>query len=486
MAHGAASAGASPSSVQDERPRREYIIATLAPLSTEFKVSNQAFDLISIGGGSGGLACAQRAAEYGAKTAVIESHRLGGTCVNVGCVPKKVMWNAASVALSLADAGDYGFDVQVGDNDWSVLKHKRDAYIVRLNGIYARNLAAKGVVHVPGAAHFIDAHTVEVNGERMTAPHIVVATGGVPIVPALPGAELGITSDGFFALERRPQRVAIIGSGYIACELAGAFHELGSQVELFIRKDHLLRHFDVMLGKSLMREMRAEGMTIHEHVVPKSVTEKSGLKTLVAADGREFEAYDSLLWAIGRSANVAQLDLRRAGVKFDASNFIVTDEFQNSNVPGVYAIGDVTGRAALTPVAIAAGRRLSDRLFNGETERRLDYDNIATVVFTHPPIGTVGMTEREARAKYGDAAKVYVADFTPMYHALTTRKTHTDMKLVCVGPEQKIVGCHVIGAGADEMMQGFAVAIRMGATKRDFDDTVAIHPTSSEELVTMR
>ena len=486
MAHGAASAGASPSSVQDERPRREYIIATLAPLSTEFKVSNQAFDLISIGGGSGGLACAQRAAEYGAKTAVIESHRLGGTCVNVGCVPKKVMWNAASVALSLADAGDYGFDVQVGDNDWSVLKHKRDAYIVRLNGIYARNLAAKGVAHVPGAAHFIDAHTVEVNGERMTAPHIVVATGGVPIVPALPGAELGITSDGFFALERRPQRVAIIGSGYIACELAGAFHELGSQVELFIRKDHLLRHFDVMLGKSLMREMRAEGMTIHEHVVPKSVTEKSGLKTLVAADGREFAAYDSLLWAIGRSANVAQLDLRRAGVKFDAGNFIVTDEFQNSNVPGVYAIGDVTGRAALTPVAIAAGRRLSDRLFNGETERRLDYDNIATVVFTHPPIGTVGMTEREARAKYGDAAKVYVADFTPMYHALTTRKTHTDMKLVCVGPEQKIVGCHVIGAGADEMMRGFAVAIRMGATKRDFDDTVAIHPTSSEELVTMR
>src|SRR5450631_3991425 len=406
MAHGAASAGASPSSVQDERPRREYIIATLAPLSTEFKVSNQAFDLISIGGGSGGLACAQRAAEYGAKAAVIESHRLGGTCVNVGCVPKKVMWNAASVALSLADAGDYGFDVQVGDNDWSVLKHKRDAYIVRLNGIYARNLAAKGVAHVPGAAHFIDAHTVEVNGERMTAPHIVVATGGVPIVPALPGAELGITSDGFFALERRPQRVAIIGSGYTACELAGAFHELGSQVELFIRKDHLLRHFDVMLGKSLMREMRAEGMTIHEHVVPKSVTEKSGLKTLVAADGREFAAYDSLLWAIGRSANVAQLDLRRAGVKFDAGNFIVTDEFQNSNVPGVYAIGDVTGRAALTPVAIAAGRRLSDRLFNGETERRLDYDNIATVVFTHPPIGTVGMTEREARAKYGDAAKV--------------------------------------------------------------------------------
>src|ERR1700736_5418412 len=278
----------------------------------EFTVSTQAFDLIGIGAGSGGLACAQRAGEYGAKGAVIESHRLGGTCVNVGCVPKKVMWNAASVALSLADADDYGFDVEVRDNDWTVLKEKRDAYITRLNGIYARNLSAKGVTLVRGSARFIDSHTVEVGGARMTAPHIVIATGGMPIVPDLPGAALGITSDGFFALERRPQRVAIVGSGYVACELAGAFHELGSQVELFIRKDHLLTHFDVMLGKSLMRETRARGMTIHEHVVPAAVKEQSGLKTLVATDGREFAGFDVLLWAIGRSANVARLDLRVA------------------------------------------------------------------------------------------------------------------------------------------------------------------------------
>ncbi|MDB6086302.1 MAG: glutathione reductase, partial [Gammaproteobacteria bacterium] len=402
------------------------------------------------------------------------------------CVPKKVMWNAASVASTLADAADYGFDLTAGDNDWAVLKRKRDAYILRLNGIYARNLSAKGVTHIQGTAKFIDAHTVEVNGERLTAPHIVIATGGVPTVPDLPGAELGITSDDFFTLEQRPPRVAVIGSGYIATELAGAFHELGSQVELFIRKDHLLTHFDAMLGKSLMRETRAQGMTIHDHVVPAGVRDQAGLRTLVAADGREFAGFDVLLWAIGRSANVAGLDLSRAGVEVDEGNFVVTDEFQNTNLPGVYAIGDVTGRAALTPVAIAAGRRLSDRLFDGKTDRRLDYGLIATVVFTHPPIGTVGMSEREARAKYGDAVKVYVADFTPMYHALTTRKTHTDMKLVCLGPEQKIIGCHVIGTGADEMMQGFAVAIRMGATKRDFDDTVAIHPTSSEELVTMR
>src|SRR5450755_3097145 len=405
MAHGAASAGASPSSVQDERPRREYIIATLAPLSTEFKVSNQAFDLISIGGGSGGLACAQRAAEYGAKTAVIESHRLGGTCVNVGCVPKKVMWNAASIALSLADASDYGFDVAVGGNDWGALKRGRDAYVVRLNGIYERNLAAKGVTLVRGFARFIDAHTVEVNGVRMKAPHIVIASGGFPAVPRLPGAERGITSNGFFALERRPHRVAIAGSGYIACELAAAFHELGSRVELFIRKDRLLGHFDAMLGASLMREMRALGMIVRPHVVPAAVREQSDLKTLVAADGREFSGFDCLLWAVGRRANVAHLDLSSAGVSLDANGFIVTDDFQNTGVAGVYAIGDVTGRAALTPVAIAAGRRLSDRLFGGKAERHLRYDMIPTVIFTHPPIGTVGLSENEANMRYGDAVK---------------------------------------------------------------------------------
>ena len=449
-------------------------------------MSDEAFDLISVGGGSGGLACAQRAAEYGAKVAVIESHRLGGTCVNVGCVPKKVMWNAASVALGLADALDYGFNLATGEHDWTVLKRKRDAYVLRLNAIYERNLAAKGVTYIRGAARFMDKGTVLVNGRRMSARHMVIATGGKAIVPALPGAEQGITSDGFFSLEQRPKRVAIVGSGYVACELAGAFHELGSEVELFIRKDHLLTSFDAMLGKSLMREMAEQRMTIHQHVVPASVREHSGLKTLTTADGRDFPGFDCLLWAVGRSANIAGLDLENAGVAVDDSDFVVTDGFQNTNVPGVYAIGDVTGRAALTPVAIAAGRRLSDRLFGNKTDRRLEYSMIPTVVFTHPPIGTVGASEAEARAHYGDAVKVYVADFTPMYHALTTRKTHTDMKLVCVGPEQKIVGCHIIGTGADEMLQGFAVAIRMGATKQDFDDTVAIHPTSAEEMVTMR
>jgi glutathione reductase (NADPH) len=449
-------------------------------------VSEQAFDLISIGGGSGGLACAQRAAEYGAKAAVIEPHRLGGTCVNVGCVPKKVMWNASSVALSLHDASDYGFEAKVGESDWAELKRKRDAYVLRLNGIYERNLSAKGVAYVRGSARFVDAHTVLVNGQRFSARHVVIATGGKAMQPHIPGAALGISSDGFFELESRPQRVAVVGSGYIACELAASFRELGSHVEQFMRKDRLLTNFDVMLGKSLMREARAQGMIIHERAIPAAVRAVSGKKTLVTEDGREFAGFDCVLWAIGRDANLAGLALEASGVATDSAGFISTDEFQNTNAAGVYAIGDVTGRAALTPVAIAAGRRLSDRLFGGQPQRHLDYNLIPTVIFTHPPIGTVGATEAEARAQYGDAVKVYVADFTPMYHALTTRKTHTDMKLVCVGPEQRIVGCHILGLGADEMLQGFAVAIRMGATKTDFDDTVAIHPTSAEELVTMR
>src|ERR1700730_12128461 len=402
----------------------------------EFTVSTQAFDLITIGGGSGGLACAQRAAEYGVKAVVIESHRLGGTCGDLRSVPKKVMGNAASVALSLADARDYGFDVDVGDNDWTVLKEKRDAFIARLNGIYARNLSAKGVTLVRGSARFVDSHTVEVGGARLTAPHIVVATGGMPIVPDLPGAGLGITSDGFFALERRPQKVAIAGSGYVACELAGAFHELGSQVDLFIRKDHVLTHFDGMLGRSLMREMRAEGMTVHEHVIPAAIQGQSSLKTLMAADGREFAGFDAVLWAIGRGPNVAGLDLRIAGVRQGGDDFIMTDEFQNTNVPGVYAIGDVTCRAQLTPVAIAAGRRLSDRLFNGEADRHLDYENIPTVIFGRPPLGTVGLSESAARERYGaHNVKVFRSSFVALYNALTTSKPRSEVKLVTAGAE---------------------------------------------------
>ncbi len=444
------------------------------------------FDLLVIGGGSGGLAHAQRAAEYGVKAAVIESGPLGGTCVNVGCVPKKVMWYAAHQAHAFHHAADYGFDVQVGGHDWRGLKARRDAYIERLNGIYGRNLDNRGVSYIAGRARFVDAHTLDVDGRTYNADRIVIATGGRPMVPQIPGAELGITSDGFFELEDRPQRVLIAGSGYIAVELAGVFNALGSDVQLVVRKESVLRSFDSMLSTELMAAMDKNGIELETGVIPQSVEQTADGLVLHAEDGRTFGPVDCLLWAIGRSPNTETLDTAAAGVEQDQDGFIPTDDFQQTNVENIYALGDVTGRAALTPVAIAAGRRLADRLDGGMEGRHLEYNLIPTVIFSHPTIGTVGLTEKEARAEYGDDVKVYESGFIGMYYALGTNKQRSVMKLVTVGKDERVVGCHVIGEGADEMMQGFAVAMRMGATKKDFDDTVAIHPTSSEELVTMR
>jgi glutathione reductase (NADPH) len=445
------------------------------------------YDLIVIGGGSGGLACAQRAAEHGARALLVESHRLGGTCVNVGCVPKKVMWNAAEVAHSLYDARDYGFDATPAGHDWAQLRHKRDEYILRLNGIYERNLANRKVTLLRGHARFASHDTIEVDGQACSADHIVIATGGRPMVPDIPGAELGITSDGFFELAQRPNAVAIVGSGYVATEFAGVFSALGTYTTLILRRERLLRDLDASLGDALMKIMRDEGVEIATTAVPAALArDAQGMLELTMTDGRQIGGFDVVIWAIGRDPATEDLGLAAAGLETDAEGYVPTDAFQQTSVPGIYAIGDVTGRVALTPVAIAAGRRLADRLFNGQRERKLDYDNIPTVVFSHPPIGTVGLSEAEARERHGDTVRVYTSSFVPMYHAMTTRKPRTEMKLVTVGAEQRIVGLHVIGAGADEMLQGFAVAIRIGATKRDFDDTVAIHPTSAEEFVTMR
>ena len=447
---------------------------------------SDAYDLLVIGGGSGGLAHAQRAAEYGANAAVVEYGPLGGTCVNVGCVPKKVMWYAAHHAHSLHHLADYGFDVEVNGHDWAGLKRRRDAYVARLNGIYEKNLDRRGVTYLAGHARFIDAHTVDIDGTRVAADRIVIATGGRPTVPDVPGAELGITSDEFFDLPERPQRVLVAGSGYIAVELAGVFNALGSNVQLLVRKDSVLREFDSMLSKELIDAMDHEDIDLVTRVVPKSVERTDDGLVLHAEDGRTFGPVDSVLWAIGRSPNTASLDADKAGIEMDESGFIPTDKFQKTNVDNIFALGDVTGRAALTPVAIAAGRRLADRLYGGMEGRHLEYELIPTVIFSHPTIGTVGLTEDEARELYGDAVKVYTTGFTGMYYALGANKKRSVMKLITAGEDEKVVGCHVIGEGADEMLQGFAVAMRMGATKRDFDDTVAIHPTSAEELVTMR
>jgi glutathione reductase (NADPH) len=444
------------------------------------------YDFIAIGGGSGGLASAQRAAEYGARTAVIEPGRLGGTCVNVGCVPKKLMWTAATFADALEDAKGYGFEVAAHGHDWPRLKAARDAYVARLNGIYAANLEKRRVAWLKGAARFLDAHTLSVGDEVVTAPHIVIASGGRPAVPELPGAELGISSDGFFELAARPENVAVVGSGYIAAELAGVFAALGSRVTSFVRHDRLLRNFDVMLSAALGREMAAQGIELVPHAVPASLARTAAGLELRLADDRAFGGFDCVLWAIGRRPASDRLGLDRAGVALYDDGVVIADKYQNTNVAGVYAIGDVTGREALTPVAIAAGRRLADRLLGGQSERHLDYELVPTVIFSHPPIGSVGLTEAAARELYGEAVRTYTAGFVPMHHALTEAKRRVEMKLVCSGPEERIVGLHVIGHGADEMLQGFAVAVKMGARKRDFDDTVAIHPTVAEEFVTLR
>lgn len=444
------------------------------------------YDLLVIGGGSGGLAHAQRAAEYGAQVAVIESGPLGGTCVNVGCVPKKVMWYAADEAFRFSHAADYGFDIDVRGHDWAGLKKRRDAYIARLNGIYEKNLDRRSVTYIPGQARFKDAHTVLVGEREIRAERVSIATGGYPLLPDIPGAEYGITSDGFFELEERPQRVLIAGSGYIAVELAGIFAMLGSDTTLVVRKDSILREFDSMLGAELMAAKQEYGVDIQTGVVPASVIKNDAGLTLLADDGREFGPVDCILWAIGRAANTNGLHLDAAGVETDEWGFIPVDKYQQTNVSHIHALGDVTGAAALTPVAIAAGRRLADRLYGGMEGRYLDYNLIPTVVFSHPTIGTIGLTEDQARHKYGDELKIYRSQFNAMYYALGEVKQRTTMKLLCAGAEEKIVGCHIIGEGADEMLQGFAVAIRMGATKEDFDNTIAIHPTSAEELVTMR
>lgn len=453
--------------------------------TTEKSVTDN-FDLLVIGGGSGGLASAQRAAEYGATVAVVEYGPLGGTCVNVGCVPKKVMWYAAQHAHQLHHAPDYGFDATVNGHDWAALKSRRDAYVKRLNGIYSKNLDTRGVTLINGGARFVDAHTVQVGDRQYTAERIFVATGGRPIVPDIPGAELGITSDGFFELEERPQRVLIAGSGYISVELAGVLNGLGSETQVVVRKEGVLRSFDKMLSAELMDAMRNSGIALDTGVVPESLQQTEDGIVMNAQDGRSFGPVDAVIWAVGRSPNTDTLDTANAGVHRDDNGFLPTDEYQRTNVDTVFALGDVTGREALTPVAIAAGRRLADRLYGGMDDRHLEYRTIPTVIFSHPPIGTVGMTEDEARVEFGDDIKVYTSGFTGMYYALGDDKQRSVMKLITSGAEERVIGCHVIGDGADEMLQGFAVAIRMGATKADFDDTVAIHPTSAEELVTMR
>ncbi|GIU25618.1 glutathione-disulfide reductase [Shewanella schlegeliana] len=449
----------------------------------------QHFDYICLGAGSGGIASANRAAMRGAKVLLIEAKELGGTCVNVGCVPKKVMWYGAQVAEAMhLYAKDYGFDVTVNKFDWSTLIASREAYIGRIHGSYDRGLESNGVTLVRGYGRFVDSHTIEVNGEHYTADNILIATGGAATIPNIPGAEYGIDSDGFFALAEQPKRVAVIGAGYIAVEVAGVLQALGSDTHLFVRKHAPLRNFDPMLSEALMESMATDGPTLHTHSTPESVTKNSdGSLTLKIENGESYDI-DCLIWAIGRHPSTGNIGLENTKVELDAKGYVITDEQQNTTDTGIYCVGDImAGGVELTPVAVKAGRLLSERLFNGMTDAKMDYSCIPTVVFSHPAIGTMGLTEPEANAQYGeDNVTVYTSGFTSMYTAVTSHRQACKMKLVCAGDEQKVVGIHGIGYGMDEILQGFGVAMKMGATKADFDAVVAIHPTGAEEFVTMK
>ena len=446
------------------------------------------YDYIVIGGGSGGIASANRAAMHGAKVILFEGKEVGGTCVNVGCVPKKVMWYGAQVAETLHRyAGEYGFDVTINKFDFATLKANRQAYIDRIHGSYERGFDSNGVERVYEYARFVDPHTVEVAGERYTAPHILIATGGHALYPNIPGSEYGITSDGFFELDEVPKRTAVIGAGYIAVEVAGVLNALGSDTHLFVRKDRPLRTFDKDIVDVLVDEMAKSGPTLHTHANATEVVKNADDSLTISFDNGETITVDCLIWAIGRAANTSGFGLEKTGVKLTEKGTIYSDEFENTSVPGIYALGDVTGKLDLTPVAVKAGRQLSERLFNNKADAKLDYTDVATVVFSHPVIGSVGLTEEKAIDKYGAKnIKVYKSSFTPMYTALGDNRQPSTMKLVTLGEDEKIIGLHGIGYGVDEMIQGFSVAIKMGATKADFDNTVAIHPTGSEEFVTMR
>jgi len=447
-------------------------------------MNTTSFDLLVIGGGSGGLAVAEKAAQFGKRVALVESWKLGGTCVNNGCVPKKVMWYAAHLAHAVDDASDFGIEVQRGATDWHKLVSGRENYITNINNFWDGYVKDLDITHIQGMAKFVDHKLVEVDGQQYTAEHIVIATGGEPIVPPVPGADLGITSDGFFQLTEQPKRVAVIGGGYIGVELGGMLRALGSDVTLVTLDDRILNLFDPMISEILHDEMVKQGIEVHTdfQVTGLSSTE-SGIH--VNSPDMDLKDFNEVIWAVGRRPNTAKLSLDKSGIESLKNGIIPVDEFENTKVEGIYAIGDITGRVQLTPVAIAAGRRLAERLFDNQSERKMDYENIPSVVFSHPPIATVGLTEQQAMEKYCGIT-IYQSDFTPMRYALSDHGTTTALKLICAEQEEKVVGIHIIGDSADEMMQGFAVAVKMGATKADFDNTVAIHPGSAEELVTMK
>ncbi|KAI5964300.1 GLR1 [Candida pseudojiufengensis] len=490
----------------------------MAPTNTQ---SLKNFDYLVIGGGSGGVASARRAAKYGAKVLLIESNfnKLGGTCVNVGCVPKKVMWYASDMAHKKADLYPYKLDkkeekVKYGDFEWSQFKIKRDNYVTRLNGIYANNLKKEKVDFIFGFAKFINSNgdvEVTLTGDQnlpflepsdkeykkdekliFSGDKILIATGGTAIIPPkIEGSELGITSNGFFELDYQPKDVAIVGAGYIGVELSGVFNGLGSKVDFIIRGDTVLRAFDETIQNTITDYYIDKlGINIIKESGGVVKVTKEGDKKIVTLGNGEILKVDELIWTVGRKSLV-DIGLDKVGVKVNDRSQIEANEYQVTSNPKIFSLGDVVGKVELTPVAIAAGRKLSNRLFGGEQYKddHLDYNNIPSAIFSHPEAGSIGLSTKQAIEKYGkDNIKIYNSKFTAMYYAMMDDdkdKSPTVYRIVCAGPEEKVVGLHLVGDGSAEILQGFGVAVKMGATKKDFDNCVAIHPTSAEELVTM-
>ncbi|CUM46262.1 unnamed protein product [Debaryomyces fabryi] len=495
-----------------------HLSTSMAPLQAIKK-----YDYLVIGGGSGGVASARRAASYGAKVLLIELkfNRMGGTCVNVGCVPKKVMWYAGDLAEKRHHLKSYGLSktddkVKHGDFDWSTFKDKRDAYVKRLNGIYERNLKNEGVDYIYGFAQFANANgdvEVTLTGDQelsfleegkefkkdeqliFSGSKTLIATGGYAINPPnVEGHELGTTSDGFFELQKQPKSVAVVGAGYIGVELSGIFKALGSETHLVIRGDTVLRSFDESIQNSITDYYTDKlGVNVIKQSGSVSKVEKidGDRKRVTLGNGQVLEV-DELIWTMGRKSLI-NIGLDKVGVKLNDKQQVDVDEYQNTANPNIFSLGDVIGKVELTPVAIAAGRRLSNRLFSGDKafeNDHLDYSNVPSVIFSHPEAGSIGLSCKEAKEKYGeDQIKIYKSKFNAMYYAMMeddSLKSPTSYKIVCAGKDEKVVGLHIVGDSSAEILQGFGVAIKMGATKKDFDNCVAIHPTSAEELVTMK
>ncbi|MDF2096218.1 glutathione-disulfide reductase [Aquibaculum arenosum] len=446
-------------------------------------MSSYDFDLFVIGAGSGGVRASRMAAAAGKRVAVAEERHLGGTCVNIGCVPKKLMVYASHFREEFEQAAGFGWTVGDSDFDWSTLIANKNAEIARLNGIYENLLTKAGVEIVDGRATLVDPHTVSVDGRKITAECILVATGGVPSRSDEPGQELGLVSDDIFFLEKQPERILVVGGGYIAVEFAGIFSGLGSKTTLVYRGPLFLRGFDEDLREFLAREMPKKGVNLRFNLNVSRIEETEGGRLVHFSDGSS-EEFDQVLYAIGRAPNTESLGLEEAGVALTARGAVKIDPYFRSNVPSIFAIGDVTDRLQLTPVAIAEAMAIVRTLCEGQSTE-LNYENIPSAVFSQPPLATVGLTEAQAREQYREI-DIYRTEFRPMKHTLSGSDERTIMKLVVDRHSQKVLGAHMGGMDAAEIIQGVAIAIKAGATKRDFDATVGIHPTAAEEFVTMR